>query len=182
MTQWLQQYSFHDSISSFLHLSLHLLLYLFVFNDSCPFNTTYNIIIIMIGHRNRFNHDVDLSHCERTSLTHLLNRHTREDDEDIETQMIKHSPFYGQKQIADLTNNNTGLSIIDLNIQNIFAKFDELVCFIETINVVHTVSAICLNECWLSDEHDLSVLHLEGYNMYFQRGNRVGHGHCVLIV
>ena len=112
----------------------------------------------------------------------MLNRHTREDDEDVETQMIKHSSFYGQKQFADLINNNTGLSIIDLNIQNIFAKFDELVCFIETINVDHTVSAICLNECWLSDEHELSVLHLEGYNMYFQRGNRVGHGHCGLIV
>ena len=106
---------------------------------------------------------MDLS--ESTSLTHLLNRHTREDDEDVETLMIKHSPFYGQKQFADLINNNTGLSIIDLNIQNIFAKFDELVCFIETINVDHTVSAICLNECWLSDEHDLSVLHLEGYNI-----------------
>ena len=86
-------HSFHDTISSFLHLSLHLLLYLLVFNDSCPFNTSYNIIIIMIGHRNRFIQDVDLS--ESTSLTHLLNRHTREDDEDVETQMIKHSPFYG---------------------------------------------------------------------------------------
>ena len=134
----------------------------------------------MIGHRNRFIQDVDLN--ESTSLTHLLNRHTREDDEDVETQMIKHSPFYGQKQFADLINNNTGLSIIDLNTQNIFAKFDELVCFIETFNVDHTVSAICLNECWLSDEHNLSVLHLEVYNMYFQRGNRVGHGHCGLIV
>ena len=47
---------------------------------------------------------------------------------------------------------------------------------------IHTVSAICLNECWLSDKHNLSVLHLEGYNMYFQRGNRVGHCHCGLIV
>ena len=173
-------HSFHDTISSFLHFSPHSLLYFFVFNNSCPFNMSYSIIIIMIGHRNIFIQDVDLS--ESTSLTHLLNRHTREDDEDVETQMIKHSPFCGQKQFADLINNNTGLSIIDLNIQNIFARFDELVCFIETINDDHTVSAICLNECWLSDEHDLSVLHLEGYNMYFQRENRVGHGLCGLIV
>ena len=76
-------HSIHDIILSFLHFSLHLLLYLFVFNDSCPFNTFHNIIIIMIGHRNRFIQDVDLS--ESTSLTHLLNRHTRQDDEDIET-------------------------------------------------------------------------------------------------
>ena len=78
---------------------------------------------------------MDLS--ESTSLTHLLNRHTREDNEDIETHMIKYSPFYGQKQFAYPINNNTGLSIIDLNI---FAKFDELVCFIDTINDHHTYS------------------------------------------
>ena len=111
----------------------------------------------MIGQRNRFIQDVDLS--ESTSLTHLLNRITREDDEDIETQLINHSPSYGQKQFAGLIHNNTGLSIIDLNIKNIIAKFDEQVCFIETINVEHSVSAICLNECWHCDEHDLSRLH-----------------------
>ena len=72
-------HSFHDTISSFLHLSLHLLLYLLVFNDSCPFNTSYNIIIIMIGHRNRFIQDVDLS--ESTSLTHLLNNDNDNDNE-----------------------------------------------------------------------------------------------------
>ena len=97
-------------------------------------------------------------------------------------QILVFKPKYYYYYYYYFINNNTGLGIIDLNIQNIFAKFDELVCFIETINVDHTVSAICLNECWLSDEHDLSVLHLEGYNMYFQRGNRVGHDHCGLIV
>ena len=53
----------------------------------------------MIGHRNRFIQDVDLS--ESTSLTHFLKRHTKEDDEDVETQMIKHYPFYDQKQFAN---------------------------------------------------------------------------------
>ena len=42
---------------------------------------SYNIIIIMIGHRNRFIQDVDLS--ESTSLKHLLNIYIREDDKDI---------------------------------------------------------------------------------------------------
>ena len=133
----------------------------------------------MIELRNRFIQDVDLN--EDTSLTHLLDRHDTEDDENVETQIIKHSPFYGQAKFADLIRKSAGLSILDLNIQNIFSKFDELVCFIQTINIKHPISAICLNECWISQEHDVTGLHLEGYTMFFQRGNRVGHGHCGLI-
>ena len=133
----------------------------------------------MIELRNRFIQDVDLN--EDTSLTHLLDRHDTEDDKNVETQIIKHSPFYGQTKFADLIRKSAGLSILDLNIQNIFSKFDELVCFIQTINIKHPISAICLNECWISQEHDVAGLHLEGYTMFFQRGNRVGHGHCGLI-
>ena len=44
--------------------------------------------------------DVDLN--EDTSLTHLLDRHDKEEDENVETQIIKHSPFYGQTKFADL--------------------------------------------------------------------------------
>ena len=75
-----QMHSFHDNITSFSTFVTTAT----CFYDSCPFYSSYNVIIIMIGHRNRFIHDVDLS--ESTSLTHLLNRHTKEDDEDVETQ------------------------------------------------------------------------------------------------
>ena len=119
----------------------------------------------MIELRNRFIQDVDLN--EDTSLTHLLDRHDTEDDENVETQIIKHSPFYGQAKFADLIRKSAGLSILDLNIQNIFSKFDELVCFIQTVNIKHPISAICLNECWISQEHDVAGLHLEGYTMFF---------------
>ena len=54
----------------------------------------------MIELRNRFIQDVDLN--EDTSLTHLLDRHDTEDDENVETQIIKHSLFYGQAKFADL--------------------------------------------------------------------------------
>ena len=93
----------------------------------------------------------------------------KEDDENVETQIIKHSPFYGQAKFADLKRKSAGLSILDLNIQNIFSKFDELVCFIQTINIKHPISAICLNECWISQEHDVADLHLEGYTMFFRK-------------
>ena len=114
----------------------------------------------MIELRNRFIQDVDLN--EDTSLTHLLDRHDMEDDENVETQIIKHFPFYGQTKFVDLIRKSAGGSILDLNIQNIFSNFDELVCFIQTINIKHPISDICLNECWISQEHDLTGFHLEG--------------------
>ena len=126
----------------------------------------------MMELRNGFIQDVDLN--EDTSLTHLLDRHNKEEDDNVETQIIKHSPFYGQTKFADFIRKSAGLSILNVNIQNIFSKFDELVCFIQTINIKHPISAICLNECWISQEHDVAGLHLKGYNMFFQRENRVG--------
>ena len=77
-------------------------------------------------------------------------RHDRTENEDVDTQIIKHSPFYGQKTFADLIRNSGGLSTLDLNIRSIYSKFDELACFIQHINITHSISAICLNECWVS--------------------------------
>ena len=133
----------------------------------------------MIELRNRFFQDVDIN--EDTSLTHLLDRHDAEDDENVETQIIKQSPFCGQTKFADFMRKSAGLSILDLNVQNIFSKLYELVCFIQTINIKHLICAKCLNECWISQEHDVAGLHLEGSTMFFERRNRIGHGHCGLI-
>ena len=85
----------------------------------------------MIELRNRLIQDVDFN--KDTSLTHLLDKHNMEDDKNVETQIIKHSSFYGQTKFADLKRQSASLSILDLNIQNIFLKFDELICFIQTI-------------------------------------------------
>ena len=86
-----------------------------------------------------------------------------------------------KKKFPDLIRNSVGLSSLDLNSQNIYSKFDELACFIQHINITHSIRAICLNECWRSEGNDVAGLHLEGIEMFFQRGNRVGHGHCSLV-
>ena len=87
----------------------------------------------MIEQRNRFIRDVDLNGA---TLTHLLDRHDREKDVDVEIPIINHSPFYGESKFADLIKNNAGLSILDLNIQNVYSKFDELICFIQNVKVL----------------------------------------------
>ena len=95
-------------------------------------------------YRNTFIDDVDLN--STTSLTHLLDRYD-EDDASEETHIIKHSPFYSENQFINILVNSPGLSILDLNIRNIYANFDELQLFINRVNVSKPISVICLSEC-----------------------------------
>ena len=127
--------------------------------------------------RNQFIDDDNLS--ELSSLTHLLERNDNDDNE--ETPILKHSPFYTENQFIDIITRDTGLSILDLNICNIFTKFEELELFIQRINVRNPVSVICLNECWLSQKSDVSTVHLPNYNMFYHAGQCSGHSHCGLI-
>ena len=132
----------------------------------------------MVAHRNSFIDDVDLT--EATSLTHLLDKH--EADDLGEFDVIKHSPYYGEKEFSKLLKKKPGLCILDLNIANIFAKFDLFKSFIERANMSNPISAICLNECWIKKDSHMSGLNLPNYQMFYQRGNRVGHGHCGLVI
>ena len=127
--------------------------------------------------RNQFIDNDNLS--ELSSLTHLLERNDNDDNE--ETPVLQHSPYYSDNQFIDIISKDTGLSILDMNICNAFTKFDELEIFIQRVNVSNPVSIICLNECWLSDQSDVSILHLPNYNMFYQVGKCPGHSHCGLI-
>ena len=97
--------------------------------------------------KNMFIDDVDLS--ESTSLTHLLDRHSMENDID-ETNVFQHSPYYSETQFINFLSQKAGLCILDLNIQNIFSKFDELESFVHRANATNPIAVICLNECWLN--------------------------------
>ena len=129
--------------------------------------------------KNKFIDDVDLS--ESTSLTHLLDRHSRDNDID-ETNVIQHSPYYSETQFINFLSQKAGLCILDLNIQNIFSKFDELESFVDRVNATNPIAVICLNECWLNINDSPSGLNLQNYNMFYKPGNRVGHGHCGLVI
>ena len=126
---------------------------------------------------NQFIDDDNLT--ELSSLTHLLDRNEDNDTEDI--PVLKHSPFYSELQFTDLISSHAGFSILDMNICNAFAKFDELEIFIQRVNSTNPVSIICLNECWLNDQSAVSILHLPNYNMFYQTGKCPGHSHCGLI-
>ena len=133
----------------------------------------------MAVHRNKFIDGIDLN--ETISLTHLLDSHNRDDDDD-ELQTVKHSPYYSEIEFSRLLSTKAGLTILDLNIRNIRSNFDELELFIDRVNISNPISAICLNECWLGENTPISDIQLPNYNMFIQRGTHKGHGHCGLII
>ena len=90
------------------------------------------------------------------TLIHLLDRHDADDCDEI--PLLKHSPFYNEKQFTSLLNTNYGLYILDMNIANAFTTFNELEAFINRINKDNPISVICLNLCLLSDIRDDSNL------------------------
>ncbi len=132
----------------------------------------------MVVRRNLFIDDDDLS--GESSLIHLLNSHDGEDN--VEAPILKHSPYYSEQQFASLLTSQNGLSILNLNICNVFTKFDELESFVCRVNVANPISVICLNECWLSERSDVSMIHLQNYKMVYQVGTCAGHSHCGLII
>ena len=69
--------------------------------------------------------------------------------------MIAHSPYYTEMKFKNLLKKENGLCILDLNIANIFSKFDELDSFINRVNVKNPISVICLNECWIKEDSDI---------------------------
>ena len=62
--------------------------------------------------RNQSIDDDNLS--ELSSLTHLLDRNDNDDNE--ETPVLQHSPYYSDNQFIDIISKDNGLSILDMNI------------------------------------------------------------------
>ena len=68
-----------------------------------------------------------------------------------------------------LKNESDQFSILSLNIQSINAKFDQLRNILEGLESQNCeFSAICLQETWLSEASDISLLSLDNYDFISQ--------------
>ena len=117
---------------------------------------------------------------EATSLTHLLDTGEKEDHN--EAQIIKHSAYYGETEFSKLLNKKAGLTIISVSIQCVNAKFDDLESFIDGVNITNPISVICLQECWLKDNNNVSMFNLTDYNLVSQPRSCCGHGGLMVYV
>ena len=85
----------------------------------------------------------------------------------MEPKLLKQSPYYNIDQfIAYLKGKQNQFTVINLNCESLNAKFDELQVFIHELDQNScSPAAICLQETWLHDHSDLSLFHLENYNL-----------------
>ena len=108
---------------------------------------------------------------DRNSLIRILN--PNDEDQSIfydEPSIMKNSPYYhDEKLINELNTKTNNFNILSLNCESINSKFDQINITIEQFKRNGcTFSAVCLQESWLSDDSDTSLLQLDGYNLISQ--------------
>jgi len=113
------------------------------------------------------------------NLVDLVN--TNDDDFDAEfdtPNIFQNSPYLDDDQVHEvMTNRHNVFTILSLNAQSLNAKIDQLKIYIEyySRNDIY-FSAICLQETWLKDESDFSLLQIPGYSVIHKSSSCSLHG------
>ena len=123
-----------------------------------------------------------LDYCgglHNNSLRNILNI---ENDNEIERSLIKHSKYYDNDSFINLLkNNDTSLKILSSNIESIFSKYNDIELFIQELSdKMCDLSAICLQECWVSDNDDTGHIQLHGYNRIVKGKSASGKGGLII--
>ena len=105
---------------------------------------------------------------EQNSLIRVLN--TINDDQDTIDDapvLIWHSPYYDDaKLLEELKNDRYKFNILSLNCESINAKIDQIrLKLAQYKDGGCNFNAICLQETWLSEDSDKSLLRLDGYTL-----------------
>ena len=115
----------------------------------------------------------------RVSLVDLLNENDDINDvPDDAPVFLSNSKYYNNDDFSTLLNEKKGnFIVLSLNSQSLNAKFNELQIYLEKYSSEHAlISAICLQETWLSSESDTSLLQLENYQLISRGKSCSAHG------
>ena len=98
--------------------------------------------------------------------------------------LLVHSPYYDNDSAIKLLKDKTDvLSILSLNSQSIQAKFNQLQVYVKMFQDENCpFSVICLQETWLKDNCDVSLLQLEGYTFVHEAGSCSAHGGVAMYI
>ena len=95
----------------------------------------------------------------------------------FDIEFIQHSSYYVNDNFNILAHKKgTRCSILSSNIQSMHAKFNEL----ELNQIQFSFSVICIHECWLEENYEMSQLTLTNYN-YTATGRRYSNKAGLLI-
>ena len=112
------------------------------------------------------------------SLLVLLNLNCDEDDiENGIPEMYVPSHYYSNEDAIKVFNINNSLNVLSLNCQSLFSKFDQLSIYLNLCDSSNCVfHVICVQESWLSAEHDVSCLQINGYKLIYKPKLASQHG------
>lgn len=121
------------------------------------------------------NEDLFGVNSQSYSLVDIINE---DNSDDNSINILTYSPYYdNDKAVEILADDCKSLIILSLNCQSLNAKFNELQVYLEYFkesNVI--IDVICLQETWLSDQCDISLLSLEHYNFISKPKQCSAHG------
>ena len=123
-----------------------------------------------------------LSHIggiEINSLTHVLDIEAPD-----EFVTMHRSSYYDISEFKKLVSSSKKyFSILSLNVQSLNAKFNELEAFINELYIAQfKFNVICLQECWLTNESDASMMQLHGYKCIAQGKHSSERGGLIMYV
>ena len=92
--------------------------------------------------------------------------------------LFAHSPYYDNESAIQLLKCKTDvLSILSLNSQSLQSKFDQLQIYVKMFeDELCPFTVICLQETWIKDNYDVSLLQLEGYTFIHETSSCSAHG------
>ena len=104
-------------------------------------------------------------------------------DED-EVNIIRHSPYYVPSNLpSDLANKDNSFSVLSLNAQSLFAKFNGLQAILDLYSSQRIrFPVICIQETWITDESKLPIVSLEGYECFYVKPTSSSHGGLITYV
>ena len=118
---------------------------------------------------------------DKNSLNSIFQQYDINKEDTNEPDIMSNSSYYDIDDFIKLTMNySEQFSIFSSSVESINAKFNELQVLISLLNKKIKFSAICLQECWLSDNFDKLLLHINGYHCIFQRNTCSAKGGLVI--
>ena len=95
------------------------------------------------------------------NLKDIINLSVEDDDSDI-----KNSKYYYNSELIDALKKENFFTILTLNCQSISAKFQEFQIYIESLISNSCIpGVICIQETWLDDNSDMSLIQLKNYTL-----------------
>ena len=143
------------------------------FISSFPADT----IVTNLGQINLVSFNMQVSYFFQSGVqTNSINSILYQESDDVDgmnqINIINHSSYYDVDTFSALADKTKGcFTVLSTNIQSVNSKFSEFELFIAELKLINfKFSIICMQECWISENDDLSQIQVEGYTYLKVKG------------